>query len=294
MQSLEKTVFGKTRFGVSSILWLGLIVFLCLIMVAEFKWDIMEQWAGSYLEWHNDQRPRVGTAWESFDQTVHAVEKVDTLASKLRARGSEVNQIKNLTSVPTLLSPRGGIPLSKEQFLRLFNGIPSYLSRDWIPTENLIKMTQQPEWERCYLWWDGESLDLYFVDQHNGVLFRKSIPGDWLQIVGQNGQSQPGILEEIGDFEQRNYPADRLWQNLDALSNDVVDQIFASRGLQTGEPLHRIGLSSYVVEGLGVIGLEFPAANGFMVEKVVIRDDDLWNLGTVLDRGGKPSSSEPF
>jgi len=126
-------------------------------------------------------------------------------------------------------------------------------------------------------------------------LFCRTIPGDWLEIVGMNGKQQSGVLEETGEFSRRVYPADRLWQILDTLDDDVVKQLLSTPGLKQAESLHRIGISNVVVAGLGVVGLEFTTPSGFSVERVVIHDDDLWDLGNLLDRGVVPEPwSEPY
>ena len=292
MKSLEKTVFGRRRFGVGDVAWLGLIVLIGLFVVVEFQLNVAEKWLGSYLEWHNDLRPRFGSAWESFDRTVHAVGKVDTLVGELRVRESEVESINNLAEVPGLLSPRGGISVSKEQFLRLIHGLSPYLWKEWMPVNDLMKLSQRSEWIRSYLWWDGGSLDIYLVDQSNGVLYRKSVPGDWLEIANLGGKRQQGILEETGEFQRRVYSADRLWQTLEFLHEDLIKQLMSSPGLQAGEHLNRIGLSNLVVGGLGVIGLEFSTPDGHIIERVIVRDDDLWDLGILLDQGRRDEQSD--
>jgi len=295
MESLEKRIFGNSRFGVAGAIWLWIAAFLAISLTVEFQWNVVEKWIGSYLDWHNDRRPKIGTAWESFDQTVHAVGKVDTLVGELRDRESEVESINSIAEVPNMLAPRGGIAVSKADFLRLFRGLSSYLWEEWIPAKDLMRMTQREDWARCYMWWDGGKLDMYMVDQSNEVLFRRTIPGDWLEIVGMNGKQQSGVLEETGEFSRRVYPADRLWQILDTLDDDVVKQLLSTPGLKQAESLHRIGISNVVVAGLGVVGLEFTTPSGFSVERVVIHDDDLWDLGNLLDRGVVPEPwSEPY
>jgi hypothetical protein len=291
MESLEKMVFGKRRLGVTGAIWLGLIGLLCLFVVAEFRWDLAERWVGSYLEWHNDRRLRIGAAWESFDRTVHAVGKVDTLVGQLRIRASEVESLNNLAQIPKLLSPRGGISVSKEQFLSLFQGLSPYLWQEWMPAKDLLQMTQQRGWARSYLWWDGGTLDIYLVDRHNGVLYRRSVPGDWLEVAGMHRQRNAGVLDESGEFHRRIYPADRLWQVLEDLDEELVEQLMSAQGLQSGYPLVQIGLSNLAVGGLGVIGLEFSLPEGTVIERVVVRDDDLWEFGVLLERGWKREAS---
>ena len=285
MNSYEKHIFGQRRFGVTATLWLGVLLFLGFFLVAEFQWNVVENWVGTYLDWHNELRPRIGTAWESFDQTSQAVGKVDTLVSQLRIRESEVESLQNLAEVPNMLSPRGGIAVSKEDFLRLFRGLSPYLWQEWIPAKDLMKLTQEQQWARGYLWWDGSELSIYLVDQNNGVLYRRTIPGDWLEIAALNGQKQSAILEETGEFQRRIYPADRLWQVLDSLDDRIVRQLLSSPGLQATESLHRVGLSNVVVGGLGIVGLEFSTPDGYAVERVVVHDDDLWDLGNILEHG---------
>jgi hypothetical protein len=285
MTSFEKQIFGHRKFGVTGAMWLGVAVFLGFFLAVEFQWNIVENWIGAYLDWHNALRPRIGTAWESFDRTTQAVGKVDTLVGQLRVRESEVESLRNLAEVPQMLSPRGGIAVSKEDFLRLFRGLSPYLWQEWIPAKDLMKLTQQEQWARGYLWWDGSELAIYLVDQNNGVLYRRTIPGDWLEIAALNGERQSGILEETGEFNRRIYPADRLWQVLDSIDDRIVRQLLSSPGLQAAETLHRVGLSSIVVGGLGVVGLEYSTPDGYAVERVVVHDDDLWDLGNILERG---------
>ncbi len=285
MDYLEKQIFGKRKFGVMGLLWSGIVMLMILFLVIEFQWDVVERWMGSYLEWQNSQRPRTGTAWESYDRTVHAVGKVDTLVGQLRVRESEVESLDDLAQVPGLLSPRGGITVSKEQFLRLFQGLSSYLWGEWISVKSLMRLSQQQEWIRSYLWWDGDALDMYLVNRNNGVLYQQSIPGEWLEISDLNGWRQGGMLEDAGEFVRRIYPSDDLWAIMEFLPDDVVQQLLSSSGLTAGDRLMRIGLSSVVVGDLGVVGLEFSIPEGMMIEKVVLKDDHLLDLGMLLERG---------
>jgi hypothetical protein len=286
MDYLEQQIFGKRKFGVMGFLWSGMAVLIALFLVIEFRWDVVERWAGSYLEWKNNQRPRTGTAWESYDRTVHAVGKVDTLVGQLRVRESEIESLISLAQVPGLLAPRGGITVSKEQFLRLFQGLSPYLRGEWISAKSLVRLSQQQDWVRSYLWWNGRTLDLYMVDRNNGVLNQRSISGEWLEISGLNGWRQEGMLEDVGEFARRIYPADDLWAIVEYLPVDLVQQLLSSMGLSAGDRLMRIGLSNVVVGDLGVVGLEFSVPAGMMIEKVVLKDDDLWDLGMLLERGG--------
>ena len=123
------------------------------------------------------------------------------------------------------------------------------------------------------------------VDRNNGVLYQRSISGEWLEIADINRLRRAGMLEDTEEFTRRIYSADDLWAIMEFLPNDVVQRLLSSQGLTDGDRLMRIGLSSVVVGDLGVVGLEFSVLEGMMIEKVVLKADDLWDLGMLLERG---------
>jgi hypothetical protein len=294
MEYLEKQVFGKRKFGVMGWWWSEIVGLIVLFLIIEFQWDVVERWAGSYLEWQNGQRQRTGSAWESYDRTVHAVGKVDTLVGQLKVRESEIESLASLAQVPGLLSPRGGITVSKEQFLRLFQGLPPYLWGEWISAKDLMQLSQQQDWVRSYLWWNGQNLDIYMVNSNNGVLYQRSISGEWLEIAAINRLRQSGMLHDTEEFSRRIYPADDLWSIMESLPDDVVQQLMSSPGLSSGDRLVRVGLSSLVVGDLGIVGLEFSVPEGMMVEEVVLKADDLWDLGMLLERGQAEEEKDEY
>jgi hypothetical protein len=102
------------------------------------------------------------------------------------------------------------------------------------------------------------------------------------------------MLHDTEEFSRRIYPADDLWSIMESLPDDVVQQLMSSPGLSSGDRLVRVGLSSLVVGDLGIVGLEFSVPEGMMVEEVVLKADDLWDLGMLLERGQAEEEKDEY
>jgi hypothetical protein len=262
---------------------LGFLILAVLIAELRFGW--LEQMLGGYLVSTNARRPETGAIWDVGHQTRTALATLEEIVSSRQSSQREARGAETLAQIISGLTADQGVMIAKEHFRALYNKLPAVLSQEILSPYGLLQLCSQGRWNRAYFNKNGEALKIYFLDQHNQVLRQVTISSDLLYLIRRGEVAIDGTLKNLSDFADQVYPADRFFDALDSLPEEVRRGILPQplTLLQIDGRIVQVGISDEVeAENVG-IGFEFEQANTHKVILVQGRQWDVWQLRRMLE-----------
>ena len=265
------------------------------IVLAELRFDWIEQMVGAYLVRTNSHRPQSGAIWEKGEETLTARKTLEQIvtdreSSQRLARGAET-----LSEIAEALDPRHGVMISAAHFRDLYLALPTAVAQDIATPFELLRLQSSGRWERTYFRKFGSSIRVFLLDLENRVLKELEVPPDLLDRLRQRQDFSEGVLEDYPSLKNRIYPADRFFEALANQPEEIRRSILPApeRLLALSRPISRVGVSDEALTGFVDIGLEFSAEGRTMVMVVQARDWAVWRLR--LDLGAMaPSPAAEF
>jgi len=272
---------------------------VCLIilsvMISELRFDWMERTMGAFMVSTNSRRPESGTIWETGRQTRKARKTLDQIVSDRQTSQQETRQAEGFKEIAATIMPDQWVMISPDQFRRLYLKLNPETAARIISSFDLVQLINRDHWDRTYFEKDGDGLNIYLLDTENRVLRQLTISPDLLYGMGESQVEIDTSLEEMLRFGSRIYPADRFFQALDRLKDDVRRDVLPQPDQLLRYPgrITRVGISDKDLSGFTELGFEIESAMQRMVILMNGHGNAVLELRSILNgRRAKPHKPE--
>jgi hypothetical protein len=241
-----------------------LLVCLCFLalIISELRFDWMERTMGAFLVSTNSRRPESGTIWETGRQTRQARKTLDQIVSDRQTSQQETRQAESFKEIADTILPDQWVMISPDQFRRLYLQLNPETAAKIIPSFDLLELINREKWDRTYFEKEGEGLNIYLLDTENRVLRQLTISPGLLYGMGESQVEMDQSLDDMPQFNNRIYLADRFFQALERLNDtarrDVVPQ--PDQLLRFPGRIIRVGISGRDLSGFTELGFEIESA----------------------------------
>lgn len=270
-----------------------LIFFVVIFVVSEFRFDWLERVVGNYLISTNTERPQHGAIWDKGRQARVAQKSLAEIIDDRQSTQREARNAASFVQIAQQLSPEQGVMLSVENFRSLYLELPPEVSRDIISPFKLLGLISEGRWRRTYLEKSGSRLTAYLLDSGNRVLQRLIISEDAVMRPDPGEISQVEALEEMPNFANRIYPAEKFFQALNAFPIEVQQSMVleAERLLKAAGQIVQVGISDEASSGYIDIGFEIIDGPRRMILLLRGHEWAVWRLRSYLE-GRNPGMNE--
>ena len=277
--------WAKRIFSLRPIL-IGLLV--CFFFISELRFDWIEQVLGSYLVSTNLSRPESGAIWEINRKATTAQQALEQIVTDRQTLQREALGATSFTELATHISLGQGVMVSSDLFRSLYLKLPMEIAQEIASPFELLKLFNDVRLDRAYLTKTGGEVEIYLLDFENRVLKKFRIGSDLLDIIQKSEAEPKGPLEDLPNFKNRIYLADRFFEALDSLPEEVRRGIIShpERFLAISGSITRVGISDEAVSGFIELGLEVEDASGIRVILVQAREWAVWPLRSQLEDKG--------
>lgn len=264
----------------------GLIVLA--LLAAELRFDWLERVLGAYLVTTNSERPESGAIWEKGRKTRIARSAVEKLAADLENYQRAARNAGSFTEVVAALAPGQGVMLSTEHFREIYRKLPAGLAAELLSPFDLLRLAAEGRWSRAYLERSADGLMIYFLEPDNHVLRQVKVGSAALSTLARSSAALSRSLDDLPDFRNRIYPAERFFAALASLPEEVQRGLIAQpeRLIDVAGRITRVGISDEAVSGRVDVGFEIRSGAERRVEMVHAQDWAVWRLRSALE--GRP------
>jgi hypothetical protein len=258
------------------------------IIILEMRFDWVERTLGAYLVTTNSARPKSGAIWEKGRQTLTAQKTLEKIVTDRQASQREARSAETFSQIAAGLSPDQGAMLSAENFRHLYLKLPLETAREVISSFELLKISAQGNWRRTYFEKSGGDLIVYLLDADNRVLRRIDIPAAGLMQLEREDTPTAEGLEDLANFKNRIYPAERFFEALQSLPEEIRRNVIPNPEtlLKPSGQIVRVGISDEAVSGYIELGFEFAMGAGRRVTLVQGQEWAVWRLRSYLEEKG--------
>ncbi len=246
---------------------LGILLVFTLTVGTEMHFSWIESMAGAFLLSTNDFRSESGAIWEQGHQSESAQDALKQNMDRRQDVQREVRQAASMGQVIGGIEAGRGAMISAAHFLQLYQKLPPVLSQEITSPYALLAHWSSGKWQRTYFEYQDADLAIYLLDDHSQVLRRLDIRADLVEHLRRGEVAIQVGLDQLGDFRERIYPAERFFAVLDALPASVRKDAVAQPNdlLKISGKIRRVGISSESVAGAVDLGFEVEDANGLKV-----------------------------
>jgi hypothetical protein len=274
-----------------------LALLLATIAVTEWRFDWMEQVAGSYLVTTNRYRPKSGTVWEQGRQSDEARQTLAQYASQRQNVQREAQQAASLGQAVANMDPEKGAMISAEHFLTLYLKLPPVLAQEIVSPYTLLAVSSAGKWERTFFQRQDQNLSIYLLDAQNQVIYRLTIGPVLMGHIDRGEVAIRTGLEQLSDFSDSIYPAEHFFTELNALPEEMRERVLAhpEELLRVSGRIRRIGISAGTMGNAVDLGFEVEDLEG---PKVILMQgirEDVRRLQRAMEGGSvheRPSGGE--
>jgi len=237
------------------------LIFLALV-ISELRFDWVERTMGAFLVATNSRRPESGTIWETGRQTRQARKSLDQIVSDRQTSQQETRQAESFKEIAATILPDQWVMISPDQFRRLYLKLNPKTAAKIISSFDLVQLINREHWDRTYFEKDGDGLTIYLLDTENRVLQQLTIPPGLLYGMGESQVEMDQSLNDMLQFDNRIYPADRFFQALDRLGETVRKDVILQPDQLLRYPgrINRVGISGQDLSGFTELGFEIESA----------------------------------
>ena len=183
-------------------------------------------------------------------------------------------------------SPGGGeLIISADHFRHLYNELPPELSAELLSPYTLVRLISENEWDRVFFEPGGSGFNIYLLNKDNRVLKQLTVPGDMLTRIERGEAPRIDTLDNLPQFENRIYPAERFFKAIETVSDDVRRQgiPWPENLLKSPGRVTRVAISDEVISGYIEIGFELEEAGRTRVILFQGRDWAVARIRAVLE-----------
>jgi len=255
------------------------------IIILEMRFDWVERTLGAYLVTTNSARPQSGAIWEKGRRTLTAQKTLEKIVTDRQTLQREARGAATFSQIAANLSAGQGAMLSADHFRRLYLKLPQAVAQEVISTFELLKVAGRGNWRRTYFENSGTGLVVYLLDAENRVLRRIDISSDILLQLDREDTVTAEILEELPNFKNRIYPAERFFDALDAFPEEVRRNMlpYPEKLLKQSGQIVRVGISDEAVSGFIELGFEILNGARRMVILAQGQEWAVWRLRSHLE-----------
>ena len=283
--------WSRRVFGLRPVL---LTLVVCSVIILEMRFDWVERTLGAYLATTNSVRPESGAIWEKGRQTLTARKTLEKIVTDRQTSQREARSAVSFSQIAAGLSSGQGVMLSVDRFRRLYLELPRNAAHEIISAFDLLKIANEGRWRRTYFENSSRGLVVYLLDAENRVLRQIDIPSGLLRQIGREEHAAAETLENLTNFKNRIYSAERFFGALDAFPEEVRRNMLLHPEMllkQSGQ-ISRVGISDEAVSGFIELGFEIVDGTRRMVVLDQGHEWAIWRLRSYLE--GKDSSLRTF
>jgi hypothetical protein len=262
------TLMGyRKRLLTSRSVVVALVFILALSTELHFNW--IESLAGAFLLSTNDRRPESGAIWEQGHLSESAQNALSQHMNRRQDIQREVRRAASMGQVIGGIEAGGGAMISAAHFLELYRKLPPVLSQEIASPYALLAYWSSEKWQRTFFDFQGAGLAIYLLDAHSQVLRRFDIAADLVDHIRRGEVAIQTGLDQLGDFSNHIFPAERFFAALNALPASVREAALAQPAdlLKVSGTIRRVGISSISSAGAVDLGFEVEDAG---VLKVIL------------------------
>ncbi len=258
------------------------------VIVLEMRFDWVERTLGAYLVTTNPARPQSGAIWEKGRQTLTARKTLEKIVTDRQASQREARSAESFSQIAAGLSDGQGAMLSAENFRHLYLKLPREAAREVISAFELLEISAQGNWRRTYFEKSGSDLIVYLLDADNRVLRRIDVPAGGLLQLEREDSLTVEALEDLPNFKNRIYPAERFFEALVSLPEEIRRNVILNPEtlLNPSGQIVQVGISDEAVSGYIELGFEFAIGGRRQVILVQGHEWAVWRLRSFLEERG--------
>jgi len=268
----------------SSRTWSLLLICMALLFT-ELHFDWLEQLLGNYLRTTNAHRPQSGAIWEQGNQVHSARQALVAYSSQRQNSRIEARRSTSMGQVVESISDDKGAMISADHFIELFLKLPPAISHEIISPYRLLAELSAGNWMRTFFEKQDGRVAIYLLDEQNQVLDRITLVPELLDYIERGEVAVTVSLDGMADFAEHIYPADRFFEALNRLSEDVRVGIIPRPGdlLRIPGRIRRVGISKVPQSDMVDLGFEIESLEGPKVILTQGRYDDVKRLQYSLE-----------
>jgi len=265
-----------------------LTLLISSIIILEMRFDWIERSIGAYLVTTNPNRPEYGAIWEKGHQALAARKTLEKIVTDRQVSQREARNASTLSTMAAGMAPGDGVMLSAERFRQLYLRLPPSISQEIMSPYDLLRIASGGRWRRTYFEKAVTGLAVYLLDADNHVLFQIDMPSKVLKQLKREDAAPVETLEDLSNFEQRIYTAERFFEALKAFPEETRRNMLPhpEKLLQLSGRIVRVGISDEAVSGF--IDLGFEVHDGSLPRVVLIPGHEwaVWRLRSFLEERG--------
>ena len=264
---------------------IALVLLLSLALIAELRFDWAEHLLGGYLVTTNPFRPESGAIWEKGHRTEDARQMLEKIITDKQDVQREARDAETFTQIAQTLSRGVELIISADHFRHLYNELPPELAAEMLSPYALVRIISENEWERAFFEPGASGFNIYFLNKDNRVLRQLTVPGDMLARIERGETPRTDTLDNLPQFENRIYPAERFFKALEDVSEDVRRQgvPWPENLLKSSGRVTRVAISDEVISGYIEMGFELEEPNRTRVVLFQGRDWAVARVRAVLE-----------
>jgi hypothetical protein len=262
-----------------------LVLLLSLGLIAELRFDWAEHLVGRYLVTTNPFRPESGAIWEKGHRTEDARQVLEKIVTDKQAVQREARDAQNFTQIAQALSRGIELIISADHFRHLYNELPPELAAELLSPYTLVRIVSKNEWDRAFFEPGASGFSIYFLNKDNRVLQQLTVSADMLARMEHGETPRIDRLENLPQFANRIYAADRFFRALESVSEDVRRQgvPWPENLLKSPGRVSRVAISDEVLSGYIELGFELEEPTQTRVILLQGRDWAVARIRAVLE-----------
>lgn len=277
--------FNEWRFRLRTLRPVVLLFLVLLVLVAELRFDWAEDLIGDYLVSTNQFRPESGAIWEKGHRTEDARQVLEKIVTDKQAVQREARNAENFTQIAGTLLRGLELIISANHFRHLYNELPPELAGELLSPYAMIRFISEREWDRTFFEPAGGGFNIYFLNKDNRVLRQLTVSGEMLARIERGEIPRTDTLDNLPQFANRIYPAERFFKALETISEDVRREAvpWPENLLRSPGRVARVAISDEVLSGFIEMGFELEEAGRTRVVLVQGRDWAVARIRAVLE-----------
>jgi hypothetical protein len=264
---------------------IALVLLLSLGLIAELRFDWAEHLVGRYLVTTNPFRPESGAIWEKGHRTEDARQVLEKIVTDKQAVQREARDAQNFTQIAQALSRGIELIISADHFRHLYNELPPELAAELLSPYTLVRIVSKNDWDRAFFEPGASGFSIYFLNKDNRVLQQLTVSADMLARMEHGETPRIDRLENLPQFANRIYAADRFFRALESVSEDVRRQAvpWPENLLKSPGRVSRVAISDEVLSGYIELGFELEEPTQTRVILLQGRDWAVARIRAVLE-----------
>lgn len=287
MHTKRPAVWFYHIFNLNSLVIFSFIVF---VLLTEIQFDFIEKMAGNFLKWHNQERQKLGRMWNLEQQSVEARGQLSELLIKKEEKQKQLGNIESFRELLNILKTDRLLSLTKEQFTKIYNRLPSNIASKIIDPYDLVNYFYRSNWIKTFIFRKNTGIEIVMVDAHYGVLNSILISGKDSSYLANFEKTISTSLENIEELNNRIYDVREFMDALYEMSYEERSKIIYSpfNILRWQNRLKRIGISEISEDNLVQIGFELHTLD--KKEVVIVYLDDFLISSLIQNLTGEKKS----